>query len=133
MREWIRKMSPMQRDEIYVWDEMIGEKVSSPDELAALREWLKHCYGLAYGIFEDVTHYAGRMEFKKYYTCLRIEKKDDNIGTRTVRVLFPVDWIKENIKIDYAKWHRNYSLEESTKLYEKGKIENILLEINHPE
>lgn len=132
MRDWIRKMSSVERDEIYVWDDIIGEKVSSEDELVALQEWLKRCYGLAYGIFENVTYYAGRMEFKKYFVCLRVEKNNDNIGFRTVRVLFPIDWIKEHIKIDYAKWHRSYTLEEATKLYEKGEKENILLEIKHP-
>lgn len=133
MREWIRKMSRLERDEIYVWDEMIGEKVSSPDELSALQEWLRRCYGLAYGIFENITYYAGRTEFKKYFICLRVEKKGAKIiGNRTVKVLFPVDWIKEHIKKDYAKWYRSYTLDETTCLYEKGIKENILLEIKHP-
>lgn len=130
MREWIKSLNKIEKDKVYVWDSVIGEKINTLDEYYRLNEWLIRCCDMGYAEMDDIADYIGKREFNKKFTCLRIIRNNDNISCRTVRVLLPIDWIQDKLgKRCFSVWVRRYTLQETCEFYGDGKRDGVLFEI----
>lgn len=125
IRKWIYQMNVLERDKIRLWDDIIHQKLASPEQFYELEEWLVRCCDLGYAEIDDVTEYVNKYAFNKKFLYLRMKKDSLHIAN----CLVPVDWILDQTMKSLVIWKKNYKIENSEVLYRKAVEERVLFEI----